>query len=169
MPFKGEAKRRYQQRYMALRRAHGRSGGESERGVRPRHAVRPMLDPDYKKEMLDPQDSGWFPMIDARRKYQAKFLEYILYLNEGGMRLVKQGGVFYLAPQPVDEMLKRVAVLEMTKAERDARLDALEARQGVLATKVALAYQRNTILEAEVARLDVMINSLLREGTEIIR
>ena len=135
--------------YMRQRRLNARNGlrlrqqaGEYE-GVNPPYLVSVSKDvnPDSKKESVNPV---WFPMIDMRRRYQVRFMDYILSLNEGGMRLVRVAGVFGLAPMPL--------------ADVERRLMAMEAA-------LAIEKSRNTMLEADLARLDAMISSMMAEDT----
>ncbi len=161
MPQSPERKREYNRERQRKLRGYGilrshrlRGERESEReGVVPgRNVV-----PDLEKGNVVPKGSGWFPLIDFRRKYQVRFMEYILALNDAGMRLVKQDGLFYLVPQPLEALKQSLAASEVRMAD-------IEARHAKLVVKVEGAYARNTQLEADQARLEMMMDSMLREG-----
>ena len=156
MPQSRERKREYMRRYMAKRRSRG---GRSGRGVSPL-SVGPLLVPDSYKGSVSP----WFPLVDVRRKYQRRFVEYLLSLNKAGYTLQPEDGGYRLVETPVTRSEREIAEMGARQAELEARQAELEARQVGLADKVLRAHDRNTQLEADMIRIEAMMDSVLAEG-----
>ena len=145
MPLRGQAKREYQRLYMANKRATNRGGDRDSKGkgVRPRRNVRPPLE---NRESVRPMPIPMSPQTMSK----AELVDYLAHVGQRGFSLVKTTRGYDLVANtgqlvPFDG----VALIEGQLRAHGQRIIQLEAEV--------------TVQGAALARLELMMDSMLRE------